>query len=214
MALAARPASQIRMVYFDLGNVLLDFDHAIASRQLGQLFGRTPDEMHQLVFESGLEHRYEKGEISTGEFHEFLCAETGCRPSLPDVCRAAADIFRLRADTPPIVAALKAAGMTTGILSNTCAAHWEFVYAGRYRILNDLFDRIVLSYEAKSMKPEPLIYEVAIAEANCEPHEIFFMDDRPENVAGARSAGIDAELFTSGAKLAADLRRRGVRLNY
>ena len=107
MALAARPASQIRMVYFDLGNVLLDFDHAIASRQLGQLFGRTPDEMHQLVFESGLEHRYEKGEISTGEFHEFLCAETGCRPPLPDVCRAAADIFRLRADTPPIVAALK-----------------------------------------------------------------------------------------------------------
>jgi FMN phosphatase YigB (HAD superfamily) len=44
--------------------------------------------------------------------------------------------------------------------------------------------------------------------------EIFFVDDRPENVTGALEAGLDAVLYTSPACLAADLRRRGIGFNY
>lgn len=202
------------MIYFDLGNVLLGFDHSIGCRQLAELYQTDEASVRARVFEQGLEDQYERGEISTSEFHQILCEDFGCQPELAAVKHAAASIFHVRYDTVPIVSMLKGTGMRTGILSNTCEAHWHYVIDGRYRFLNDLFDHVVLSYEARSMKPDPRIYEVAIAQAGCAPEEIFFMDDRVENVEGARAMGIDAVLFTDGPQLARDLRLRGVKFNY
>lgn len=214
MQRSATSSSHIQMVYFDLGNVLLGFDHGLGCQQLAQLYNTDAQQVRDLVFGQGLEDRYERGEISTQEFYETLCDSFGARPELAAVKYAAANIFHVRYDTVPIVSMLKGTGMRTGILSNTCEAHWHYVIDGRYRFLNDLFDHVVLSYEARSMKPDPTIYEVAIAEARCAPEEIFFMDDRAENVEGARAMGIDAVLFTHGAQLAEDLRQRGLRFNY
>ena len=43
--------------------------------------------------------------------------------------------------------------------------------------------------------------------------DIFFVDDLEANVQGAREAGMDAVVFESVDKLAAQLRDRGVRFN-
>ena len=208
------PSGEIEVVYFDLGNVLLDFDHGIACRGLASLFETTETRIRDEVFASGLEDRYESGDIDTPSFHAILCEKFGVAPALADVCTAASDIFRMRHDTVSILAQLKGAGMRTGILSNTCEAHWKFVTDGRYRFLLDLVDHVVLSYEVKAMKPSLVIYAAAAEIAGTIPERIFFMDDRPENVAGARAARIHAYLFIGGAQLAEDLRRCGVRFNY
>ena len=50
--------------------------------------------------------------------------------------------------------------------------------------------------------------------AGCQPQEIFFADDIPGHVAGARAVGFDAVQFTSAAALAEDLRARGIQFNY
>jgi HAD superfamily hydrolase (TIGR01509 family) len=60
------------------------------------------------------------------------------------------------------------------------------------------------------MKPDRGIYDTAIERAGVAAHEVFFTDDRPENIAGALAAGIDAVAFTSCDKLIAELRKRGV----
>lgn len=208
------PAPPIHVVYFDLGNVLLGFDHGIACRNLAALFGTDEATMRRFVFDDGLEDRYERGEIDTPTFHGLLCERFQRRPALSDVRLAAADIFHPLPATIAVVSQLKGAGYTTGILSNTCEAHWEFARGGRFRFLNDLFDHIVLSYEVKSMKPEPEIYRAAIEKAGCPAESIFFMDDRHENVAGARAAGIRAVHFEHGHRLAEDLRRHGLRFNF
>ena len=44
--------------------------------------------------------------------------------------------------------------------------------------------------------------------------EIFFTDDLPGHVAGAQAVGFDAVQFTSASQLVADLRARGVRMDY
>ncbi len=41
------------------------------------------------------------------------------------------------------------------------------------------------------------IYEHAIAGAGVASEEALFLDDRPENIEGARQAGMKAELFTT-----------------
>ena len=46
------------------------------------------------------------------------------------------------------------------------------------------------------------------------PGEIFFVDDRPENVEGARQFGFDAIQYTAADALASALRDRGIQLNY
>jgi putative hydrolase of the HAD superfamily len=204
----------MRFFYFDLGNVLLTFDHGIACRKLAALANTTPALVRMIVFDTDLQWRYERGEITTHEFAEHFCRETGTRADIDQLERACAEIFELHVPIVPLVAQLKAAGHRLGILSNTCAAHWQYVFDGRYRILRELFEVYALSYELKSMKPEPQIYQAAAAMAGVAPQDIFFTDDRLDNVQGALAAGYDAVPFVSAQQLQRDLHRRGVRLNY
>jgi putative hydrolase of the HAD superfamily len=109
---------------------------------------------------------------------------------------------------------LKAAGYRLGILSNTSPAHWEFIADGRFTLIRSFFDVCVLSYQVGAMKPEAEIYRAAEVRAGVAAEHVFFVDDRAENVAGARCCGFDAVQYTTAAALAADLRQRGARINY
>ena len=100
-----------------------------------------------------------------------------------------------------------------GILSNTCESHWEYC-ATRFAVIRELFDVHVLSYEVGAMKPDPAIYRAAAEKVDLPPPEIFFVDDRLENVQAARKAGFDAVHYTTTEILGAALRDRGVRFNY
>ena len=64
------------------------------------------------------------------------------------------------------------------------------------------------------MKPDAAIFHAAAELCGYRPEEIFFVDDLPGHVAGARAAGFDAVQFTSAEALSAELRRRGIRFNY
>jgi FMN phosphatase YigB (HAD superfamily) len=63
------------------------------------------------------------------------------------------------------------------------------------------------------MKPHREIYDHAVQRTGLPATEVFFVDDKPENVAGAVAAGMDAVLFTTVPQLEADLRQRGVTLD-
>lgn len=203
-----------RFTYIDLGNVLLMFDHDIACRQMSEVSGVAFDQVKKLVFAGTLETQYETGTISTAEFYEAFCQQTGTKPCLDALMHAASDIFSLNARIVPIVSQLAAVGMPMGILSNTCEAHWQFVKNGRFGLLNHFFPINALSFELKSMKPDSQIYAKAAKLAGVEPDEIFFFDDKLENVEGALKAGYDAVHYSSAETLVAELSLRGVELNY
>ncbi len=199
--------------YFDLGRVLVDFSIENMLARVAGAAGITPEDAREALFGAGLQLEYERGRLTTEEFYEEFCREAGVRPDPGVLCHAAADIFTLRRCMLPLVTQLHEAGYRTGILSNTSDLHWEHCYR-RYSVLRESFDVYALSYRIGHWKPEPEIYTAAAALAGVSPQEVFFVDDHPANVDGARAAGFDAVPYTTTAQLAADLRSRAARFNY
>ena len=69
-----------RFLYFDLGNVILHFDHRVAARQIAELTELPEQRVWDVLFAGGLELRYEAGELDDCRFYEEFCRLTGARP--------------------------------------------------------------------------------------------------------------------------------------
>jgi putative hydrolase of the HAD superfamily len=96
---------------------------------------------------------------------------------------------------------------TVALLSNATDQLREHL---AHHDLVETFDVVFCSAEIGVAKPDVAIYRHAAAVLGVEPGECFFTDDRPENVEGARAAGMHAEVFTSRAALAESLAALGV----
>ena len=206
--------AEIKFVFFDMGKVLVDFDNQRMIDQVAALAKVSSSEMEKILLQPPheIENRFERGEVNGDEFHSSLCETVGCEIGKDALMLAVADIFWLNTSIVHIVAQLRGVNFPIAILSNTCSAHWEFVKS-KFALIN-LFDDRVLSYEEQSMKPDGKIYQSAIKMANrltgCQAGEVFFVDDKQENVDAARAAGMQAELFVSARKLASQLKAGGV----
>jgi putative hydrolase of the HAD superfamily len=200
---------RVEFIYFDLGKVILDFDHDLACRQMAEVANVTAAEVRSSLFNSDLQVSYETGLITSDQFYRQFCLATESTPEKHELLSAGSDIFSVNQAVLSIIEELTALPMRLGILSNTCEAHWDFILS-RFPVVRELFELKILSFEVNSMKPDGRIYEQAILRAGVSAEAIFFMDDRLENVAGAVAAGIDAVLFRSAKELADQLRERDV----
>jgi len=202
-----------RFLYFDLGNVLLTFSNHQACAQMAEVAGVEVDRVARLVLgpheRGSLLWRFEAGELSDVEFYAQFCTALGVSPDRTALARAASDMFAPIETSRRLVEDLATGGQRLGVLSNTNPLHWQFVMDGRFPFLHHAFELAVTSFEAKSMKPDRRIFEVAIDRAGVRPEEIFFVDDREENVAGARAVGLDAVVYRDHPTLVADLAQRG-----
>jgi len=203
---------KIDFIYFDLGKVILDFDHRIGCESVASLADISAEEVDRALFATWLEVKYETGLVDCEQFHAEFCQSTQSNISIEDLLFAMSDIFTPNLAIFPLLAQLRAANLPIGILSNTCKAHWELVY-NRYTILREFFEPLILSYEVQSMKPDPTIYHRAIEMAGCGVGKCFFVDDRQENVDGANAAGMDAVLYRSVPELVQGLVDRGIEIN-
>lgn len=59
----------------------------------------------------------------------------------------------------------------------------------------DAFDEIVISAEVGMLKPDARVYKLVLDRLNAKPEESVFVDDFPDNVAGARAVGMQAIHF-------------------
>jgi len=201
-----------RFIFFDVGNVLVHYSHQRSRDQIARVVGIEPRQVQALVFEGGLQDRYESGQINCQQFADEILSHAGSTAAPDDVIAAASRIFELNRELVPLLTALRMANLPLGILSNTCPGHWREVLRTA-PLIEQYFRCFVLSHESKSMKPDPGIYQEAIRQAGEPPGRVFFVDDRPENIEAARLAGLDAHLFESAERLWEVLEARGIRLN-
>lgn len=199
----------IRTLLYDLGNVLVNFSHDRMFAQVGQLCGLPGPEVRQRVIASGWDRRFDQGRCSPAEFHAACCELVG--HPLPEAAlnRAVSDIFF--DPTPAMMALLpqlKQLGVRLVLLSNTNLWHVAWIRQ-QWSVLN-AFDHLVLSYEAQAVKPEPAIFQAALAAIDCPPENCFYTDDIAEYIAAGRAHGLQAEVFTTPAAHLAELRRRGL----
>jgi putative hydrolase of the HAD superfamily len=203
-----------KFIYFDLGNVLLNFSDERACRQMAEVCGATPAAVAEAMFPRGLKRGLETGELSNEAFFEAFCRETGTRCDPVALELAGSHIFDVNQTIIPIVAQLESAGYRLGLLSNISEPHWRFILEQRYGIVPRVFEVLILSYQAGAVKPDPKIFEAAAAAAGVPPQDIFFPDNIPGHVEVSMRAGFDAVLYTTTPQLVKDLHDRGVRFNY
>lgn len=157
----------------------MGFSHARAVRQLAALTGHPENRVQQLLFESGLQARYERGELDTPSCCRLIRGKLGCDASDGEIGRAISEIFWPLPDMIPVVAACVASGMPFGVLSNTCEAHWNQVTAHTLTWLERRAAHCVLSFRERTAKPDPAIYQRAARLAGCAAAELFSrMTDR------------------------------------
>lgn len=209
MSFSSPRPTPIRFLYFDMGNVLLSFSHEKAAAQMAKVAGIKTDRVWEIVFDGGLEWEYERGAINWGQFYHLFCLESDCRPSSGALDEAGCDIFQPIPLIEPLLNGLRQKGHRLGVLSNTSPSHWRHV-TSRFPFLPEYFSLYALSFELGAMKPEAAAFHAAEKLAGVPGEEIFFTDDRAENVAAARACGWDAVLFTSVTELARELAARGI----
>lgn len=196
----------IKTVTFDLGNVIVFFSFPKMVAQLSFCTGLTPEQIHHLLIEKNLRELYESGQINSEQLYQSF-KQVASKPfSREALFYAASDIFVPNTQIFPILESLKKKGTRLLLLSNTSEAHFHFL-SPRLPILN-LFDDKILSYQVKASKPDPKIFQAALAKTQCKPSECFYTDDIPEYVAAAKTHGIDAELFTDVSQLKKHLTSR------
>lgn len=196
-----------KAIVFDLGKVLVHFDFKRAYRDLEELCPHRSTEIPKLLATTNLAPRFETGQIGSAEFVAELNQILALEVEFGRFCEIFNSIF---AETlvPDSLLETLAARYRLVLLSNTNPIHFAWI-RDRYPLLRHFHD-LVLSYEVKSMKPHPGIYQAAIEKAGCRPEEIFYTDDIPEFVEAARRLGIDAVLFQGAEQLDRDLRARGI----
>jgi putative hydrolase of the HAD superfamily len=102
-------------------------------------------------------------------------------------------------------AQLQPAGIKTGILSNI-GDDMESGIRAHFPILED-FDHHTFSHRLGIAKPDLAIYQHAAKGLDTPAHEILFIDDKPENIAAAHAAGMQAIQYTTHEAFLASLQQ-------
>jgi 2-haloacid dehalogenase len=110
--------------------------------------------------------------------------------------------------TVAIVRELSAAGVPMWGLTNWPDEFWRHAPA-RFDFLGLLQDVVVSGTEGVA-KPDPRIYEIAVARTGLPASELVFVDDKQGNVEAAIEAGLDGIVFTGADRLREQLRQRGL----
>lgn len=193
-------------IFFDLGNVLIFFDHGQMCRQVANYSGLAEPVVQEIMHNYG--DLYERGHVNSRQIYDEICKTAGKNLDFDTLMHAVSDIFKPNEEVISIFHKLKEKGHRLFLLSNTCEAHFAFA-SSRFPFIGQ-FDGHVLSYEVGARKPEIKIYEKALEIAGCQNRECFYTDDILAYIESARTMHMDAEQYTTPEALTQHLYARGI----
>ncbi len=188
--------NSIKNIVFDLGDVIINIDVPRAAQSFATLSGRETSEVIRLFEEGKLFRQFEMGGLDATEFRSYV------RQILNNNTWADAEVDTawnsLLLDIPADRIALLrqlSKNYRLFLLSNTSSIHIEAVNQILHTVsgverLDDLFEKLFLSYEMGVMKPHPEIYERVLEEAGIQAEETLFLDDNADNIRAAGALGI------------------------
>ena len=187
----------------------------------GEVISREPTEADRaaLVARAGVDaepfwtaywaHRepLDQGTISIADYWTAVASDLGVEWDAVDVHELWALDHRGWLSVDPgtlrVLHALADGGTRLALLSNAGPDFSGWLRSGSFA---PLFERVFVSGELGLVKPNADIYEHVIAELGITPAELLFVDNKSENVEGARAVGGDGHVFTDAAGLEAWLR--------
>ncbi len=92
-----------------------------------------------------------------------------------------------------LVREVKEKGYGAYLLSN---AGFDYYVYSKQNPAIAMMDGVVISCEYKLLKPERELYQILFDKYDLDPAECVFIDDMPENIAGANAVGLDGICFS------------------
>jgi len=195
-------------VLFDLGNVLINFNHRIISQRLSLC---TPeerqstsleDDIHTFIFGDGEQSspnvQLDRGTKSIDELHNDVVQQFDIDVSNATFREIWSSIFadELNADAIGCLNQLRGHGLNIAICSNTNSAHW-IPLLDQHAVLKDLATNgtCFLSYELGKQKADAGFFDGIAEITKSPPSHHLLIDDLDENCRSAESAGMHAILF-------------------
>jgi len=161
---------------------------------------------------SAARHAFDEGKLTGLEFWEKFLREAGLNSSPGTVNEVNHLDAQMWTTQNPVMLdwqlKLKQSGILTAILSNM----GDNVLANMKREFDWLprFDVLVWSFQLRMAKPDPAIYHHVLNELGTRPEETLFLDDKLENIEGARRLGIRGFQFSTVDQLRQDLISSGM----
>ncbi|MFC0687215.1 HAD family hydrolase [Novosphingobium clariflavum] len=198
----------VQAVVFDVGRVLVQWD-------MRGLFARLIDDpgkldwfcTHVVTEEWHFEHDAGR------DLDEMVAARKAEFPGNDDLIDAYATRFLETIPGPvpgshEIVRELAARAVPLYAITNFASTFWREFRASEP--LFDLFGDVVVSGDEKLVKPHRAIYDLAARRFGHAPESMLFIDDNPDNIAGAAALGWQVHHFRDAETLRADLTGRGL----
>ncbi len=185
---------EIEHIIFDLGGVLLNIDLGRISAGFGQIMHS--DEVGRKKLRDEIVPAYETGKISTEQFLANLSPYLKPGFDKNDIIRIwNSIILDLPTERLMMLKELRKS-YRIHLLSNINDLHAScFEDNFRKRFNEDprsYFDQFFYSHQIGMRKPDVSTYIWVINQLRSEPEKTVFIDDMPENIEGARNAGINA----------------------
>src|SRR6185369_732341 len=200
----------VKAVLFDYGKVLSAPEKVASWNGMRDLLGLSEQTFRELYWR--YRDDYDRGTLSGTQYWRNIARDVAF--PLHDHCLLALKALDVEMWTelnPPMVEwaqRLKRAGYKIGILSNIGDAMEQGVRAKFAWV--DEFTHATWSHTLKMRKPEPEIYAAAAQGLGVEPREVLFIDDREDNIAGARAAGMRGVVYGQHAEFERELERIGL----
>ncbi len=198
----------IRVIFFDLGQVIVPFDLNRGYAALAPHCPHSPEEIRRRIAGADLVRPFEEGRIRPEQFMAELSSLLDLRVDERQFCELWSSIFLPETLVPESLIEGLARRYRLLLLSNTNAIHYRMIRE-RYPLMRHFHDG-VLSFEVGALKPDDRIYEEALRRAGCAARECFYTDDIPEYVEAGRRHGMDAVRFECAEQLVRELAARGV----
>jgi glucose-1-phosphatase len=202
------PDKKYSVIVFDLGKVLIPYDYNIALERLEKIergFGVNYLNHYKANYET---HRqFERGDISEDEYLNKIMIVFDGRVDKNTFKKIYSEIFTVNEDVAALLPKLKK-NYKLILLSNTNSIHRK--YGWKHYDFLKYFDKLILSYEVKAVKPEEKIYRSVEKASKRSPHEHIFIDDVTEYVDAAINCGWDGIQFTSYNNLIKELKSKKI----
>jgi len=198
----------IEVILYDLGNVILPFNHYQIAEKLSRSAQRKefqdPQKLFSYLFDlqKGVMNRFDVGNVSPREFFQSIKESIGLSLSFDEFIPIWNDIFVEDQEVSQIILSQKGR-WRLGLLSNTDPLHFNYILS-KFSIMR-AFDQWILSYEVGFKKPAVEIFQKAIAWASVETQKILFIDDVKAHIDVALSLGMHGIHFISADQLKKEL---------
>jgi putative hydrolase of the HAD superfamily len=192
---------KINAVIFDWGGVLIDDPAPALFKYCAKALG-VSEEQYVIAFDICI-NDFQTGAVTEQQF--WMNMTKRLKSPMPKAdslwTEAFMAAYRPRQEMFSLASRLRKAGCKTAILSNTEKPVVEIINKQKY----DAFDVTVLSCLEGTAKPERKIYDLTLYRLGIPARQALFIDDKQENIDGAKQAGLQTILFKSTEKFKKDI---------